>query len=285
MRKQGMLVFMVLASTSACAMDFDEGLPERTGVAVQALDSAHTRVIQECSQAMSGSWSTYDSTNWPTGTTYGTYAYVSSDLGAWGRLLDATYGCTTNTTGSCITPWTRGWWTSCQSTVSVRNYTLCTETYGDLDTATQFDCQGSCTNGVHHHGGQCKPFMNLVAYRSGLYQAQTPTDQHAWKAFPPDSAIAASDPNGTLMPKATYANIVEGDYLRRPKTSTVGDPHATIVVKKIDSAHVIVMDSNWVNGGDGNETIGSHSMGFTGTGAISDLGSYRVLKCVYAGGC
>ncbi len=281
-----MRFFMVLAivicsgAMTACGTE-DETETPTAALVSSALDTAHTRVIQECSQAMSGSWWTYNETNWPATTTYGTYAYISSDLGAWGRLLDSTYGCTTNTSGSCITPWTRGWWTSCRSNTSVQNFTPCSETYGDLDAASQFDCQGSCASGIKHRGGQCKPFMNLVAYRSGLYQ----NSGNAWKSFPSDAAIAGSDPNGTLMPKATWSNIVEGDYLRRPKTATVLDPHATIVVRKIDSAHVVVVDSNWVNGGDGNETIGSHVMGFTGTGAISDLGSYRVLRCVYTGGC
>lgn len=255
------------------------------------LDSSHRRVMQECSQSMWGSWTAYDETNWPTGTTYGTYAYISNDLGAWGKLLDATYGCTYDINGNCATPWTRGWWTSCRSTTSTRNYTPCSDSltyYGDLNTASLYDCQGTCTSGIHHHGGQCKPFMNLVAYRSGLYQ----NPGYAWKAFPTDTCITYTTATCTLppaqrivrpdndvnMPKATYSNIVEGDYMRRP------NGHALIIVRKISSSQVIVLDSNWT-GGDGAEQISSHSMAFTSGDSNSNLGAYRVIKCAYTGAC
>ncbi len=266
-------VLFALSTLTGCVMDEENGDKDVSlGSVSQSLDSAHTRVIQECSQAMTGSWWTYNATNWPTGTTYGTYAYISNDLGAWGKLLDNTYNYGI-----------RGWWTSCRKTNSppTNNYGPCSLTYGDLDTASLYDSQG----GSYKHGGQCKPFMNLVAYRSGLYQ----NPGYAWKSFPSDACIKCSncDNNNciarsdtdTNYPKATYANIVEGDYLRRPYG------HAAIVVRKISSSQVIVLDSNWVNGGDGYETIGSHSMGFTGSNDNYDLGAYRVLKCAYTGGC
>jgi len=237
------------------------------GVKKQALDSDHTRVIHECSQAISGSWWTYDETDWPTGTTYGSYAYISNDTGAWGLLLDNTYN------GSV-----RGWWTSCRSTYSpsVVNYNNppCQMTYGDLDTASLYDCQGSCASATHFHGGQCKPFMNLVAYRSGLYQ----NPNYAWKSFPSDDDIDNWSTDADEIPWATYNNIEPGDYLRRT------DGHALIILRKIDSSNVVVLDSNWVNGGDGYETIGSHVLGFSGTGN-NNLGNYRVLKCAYNGNC
>ena len=266
--RQFLFLFFSAVTMSACTTESSstEDDSESIGVATEALDSAHARVINECSQAMSGSWWTYNETNWPTGTTDGSYAYISNDLGAWGKLLDNTYN------GS-----TKGWWTSCRSTSTVRNYTPCSDTltvYGDLDTPSLYDCQGACTSGIKHHGGQCKPFMNLIAYRSGLYQGPN----YAWKTLPSDSAIAASDPNGTLMPTATYANIVEGDFLRRPSG------HALIIVRKVSSSQVIVLDSNW-SGGDGGEQISSHSMAFGSGNSNSNLGAYRVLKCVYTGAC
>ncbi|MFA6603599.1 MAG: hypothetical protein WCT10_02010 [Patescibacteria group bacterium] len=270
-QKQVLAVCEVLAfcALTGCGTEDEtidpDNLLDSVDTVAQALDSAHTRVIQECSQSMSGSWWTYNETNWPTGTTYGTYAYISNDLGAWGKLLDNTYNYGI-----------RGWWTSCRKTNSpqTNNYGPCSLTYGDLDTASLYDCQGTCTGGIHHRGGQCKPFMNLVAYRSGTYQ----NPGYAWKSFPNDATIAASDPNGTLMPAATYANIVEGDYLRRPYG------HALIIVRKISSSQVIVLDSNW-SGGNGTEQISSHSMAFGSGDSDSNLGAYRVLKCAYTGGC
>ena len=276
----------------ACSPPEDEDNPDASAVEKEALaivaaplDAAHLRVIQECSQAMVGSHDTYNVGNWPTGTTYATYAYVSSDSGAWNKLLDSTYGCTRNSGGACITPWTRGWWTSCRSTNSVLNYTPCNETYGNLNVASQFDCQGTCTSSSRHRGGQCKSFINLVAYRSGIYQYSG----YGFRVLPNDLCITnttascnsskpiarpANDPD---MPLATYANIVEGDFLRKP------NGHAVIVVRKVNSSTVIVLDSNWT-GGDGSEIISSHQMNF-GQGNSSDLSAYRVLKCIYTGRC
>lgn len=260
------------------------------GKITQALDADHTRVIRECSQAISGSWWTYDETNWPeyeqsngyTGVTLGSYAYISNDLGAWGKLLDAT-------TAYSV----RGYYTSCRSEAAdppstdpdegVVNYTPCHLAYGDLDTASSYDYQGG-----YYHGGQCKPFMNLVAYRSGLYQ----NPYYAWKSFPTDLCIyyttatcnydpayrVARPTDDTDMPMATYSNIEPGDYLRLPWG------HALIVVRKIDSSNVVVLDSNWVGGGNGYEKIGSHVLGFSGSGN-NNLGNYRVLKCAYTGNC
>lgn len=258
------LVTFITSVFTGCALEAEEELElNQAGTTIQALSSDRTRVINECSQAMTGSWWTYNETNWPTGTTYGSYAYISNDLGAWGNLLDNTYN------GSV-----RGWWTSCRKTSSVQNYTPCSLTYGDLDTASLYDCQGSCTGGIHHRGGQCKPFMNLVAYRSGLYQ----NPGYAWKAFPSDSQIDSWSKASDQMPDATYSNIEPGDYLRKPYG------HALIIVRKINSSNVIVLDSNW-SGGDGAEKISTHSMAFTGNGGNTDLGAYRVLKCVYNGNC
>ena len=128
--------------------------------------------------------------------------------------------------------------------------------------------------------------MNLVAYRSGTYQLSG----YGFKIFPPDHCItyttASCDSsnkvlrptNDTDMPMATYANIVEGDYLRRP------NGHALIVVRKISSSQVVDLDSNSV-GGDSFEQAASHVLGFTSGDTNSNLGAYRVLKCAYTGHC
>lgn len=280
---------LIIGAISCGSPDaFDNANNEEIGTVSQGLDSAHARVINECSQAMSGSWWTYNETNWPTSVTYGWYAYASADLGAWSKLLDANYGCTTNSSGNCITPWTRGWWTSCRSTTTVQNYPPCSLSYGDLDTVSLYDSQGG-----YKHAGQCKSFMNLVAYRSGLYQ----NSGYAWKSFPNDTCIKYTTAtcglppaqrvlrptNDANMPMATYSNIIEGDYLRRPYG------HALIIVRKVSDTQVVVLDTNYMNpnggSGDGLEIIASHSMAFGSGDYNSNLGAYRVLKCAYTGAC
>lgn len=179
-------VFSVLPIL-ACGVGYEQDAVTEDieiGVTEQALDAARTRMIQEASQAMTGSWWTYNETNWPTATTYGTYSYVSSDLGAWNLLLDNNYN------GGV-----RGWWVSCRRNSTTYNYNTtdapCLFTaYGDLNTASLYDCQGICSSGIQHKGGQCKPFTNLVAYRSGIYQ----NPGYAFKKLPDDLTIAASSP-------------------------------------------------------------------------------------------
>jgi hypothetical protein len=156
-----------------------------------------------------------------------------------------------------------------------------------------YACQGNsiggfCPSGVRSHGGQCKAFVNLVAYRSGIYQYSG----YGFKTLPSDDCIANTAATCDLSPKqwvtrpiddkdmplATYDNVVEGDFLRKP------GGHAAIVVKKLARPNVIILDSNWT-GGDGAENITSHQMGFNNYKDITDLGTYRVLRCVYTGKC
>jgi hypothetical protein len=121
------------------------------------------------------------------------------------------------------------------------------------------------------HGGQCKPFMNLIAYRAGVYK----NSDGSIKPLPSDPVISG-------YPLATYNTIQPGDLLRRTTPPT---QHAAIVVRKIDANTVVVFDSNWVGGGDGAEVAGSHVLGFSGSGGITDLNTYHVLSCVYSGTC
>lgn len=236
----------------------------------QALDAARARVVQEASFAMTGNYGTYTTTNWPTADTYGNHYYTSTDIGAWNALLNApryTYGSTVGFFVSCMRRRSEGHlpspYTACQLSTS--------SGYGSFE-MPYYTCQGSCPS-TRMHGGQCKPFMNLVAYRSGQYHGAN----FAFKALPSDGTISSKAPSDPDMPVATYANILEGDLLRRP------GGHAVIVVRKISSSQVVVFDSNWL-GGDGAENVGSHSFGFSGSGN-SNLGNYRVLKCVYTGNC
>ena len=91
LKRSVLLAFVAVVLLVACGSTDTATDGESVGTVSEALDSAHTRVIEECSQAMSGSWYTYNETTWPTATTYGSYAYISNDLGAWGKLLDNTY--------------------------------------------------------------------------------------------------------------------------------------------------------------------------------------------------
>jgi hypothetical protein len=270
------LAALSLLSFVACGSIGQDTIAESEvlGQTRQELDSAHTRVINECSQAMTGNWWTYTSSNWPTTTTYATYAYTSSDAGAWNLLLDNTYKCVQySSDGKTCLNNVRGWWTSCKKTLADGpQYTPCNlaaETgYGDLDVPiSNYTCQGSCASASYMRGGQCKPFMNLIAYRSGIWQGSG----YAFKLLPTDGVIAGS------MPLATYDTIVEGDFLRMPYD------HALIVVRKVSNTQVVVLDSNWT-GGNGAERVSSHVLGFSGSGR-NNLGNYRVLKCIYTGAC
>lgn len=207
------------------------------------------RMVWEAARAMVGPSGATGYT-WSTSTVAASYAYVSEDSGAWNSLRSA-YG----TLVSCR-----------NDNDSSNNYTPCSLTYG-ADNVSQYVCQNNCGT-YGYHGGQCKGFMNLVAYRSGVYHGTN----WAWKTLPTDSWIAS---NTSLL---TYATAQAGDLLRK----TTSGPHATITVRVISSSQIVVMDSNWV---DGNENIISHVLGYSGSGTTSDLGTYRVLNCVYAGTC
>jgi hypothetical protein len=207
------------------------------------------RLVWEAARAMVGP-SGADGYTWGTSTTNASYAYVSEDSGAWSSLRTA-YG----TLVSCR-----------NDNDTANNYTPCSLTYGS-DNVSQYVCQNNCGT-YGYHGGQCKAFMNLVAYRSGVYHGTN----WAFKTLPSDSWIAS---NTSL---STYATAQAGDVLRK----TTSSPHAAITVRVISSSQVVVMDSNW---SDGYEKIISHTLGYSGSGTTSDLGAYRVLNCVYAGTC
>ena len=203
-------------------------------------------MVRESSRAMTGGY-TY---SWPTGDVLGTFSYLASDVGAF-NSMKSVYGINT----------------SCRKTQIVKNYNPCNLTYGYDDALTSFSSQGG-----KNKGGQCKAFTNLVAYRSGVLHGTN----WAWKSLPTDSSTVG-------YPALTASNIQAGDVIRRP-SGAYSDPHGGIVVRVLTNGAVI-LDSNWVGGGNGNENIGTHVMSFTGTGSISDLGSYRRYTCVYTNNC
>ncbi|MFA5854178.1 MAG: hypothetical protein WC866_03760 [Patescibacteria group bacterium] len=270
------ILFVVLLGSvpQACVLESDDDAAanDDLGSTEQALSSdPRTRVVEEASFAMTGNYAAYTSSNWPTATTLAGYYYTSTDTGAWSSLINSSsysaYGYT-------------GFYVSCMRYRSEGHlpspYTNCylstSNGYGSFE-MPYYTCQGYCPS-TKMRGGQCKPFMNLIAYRSGQYHGAN----WSFKALPSDSAISNWSTAADQMPYATYSNILPGDLLRRPYG------HAAIVVRKVSSSQIVVFDSNWVGNGDGDEVVGSHTLGFSGTGN-SNLGNYRVLKCVYNGGC
>lgn len=267
-----LLAVMSLMLVSACASveETDTSNGEKIGQTQQGLTTAekYARVINECSQAMTGSWWTYTTSNWPRTTTYANYAYTSSDLGAWDLLRTSTAYSGSGTTG---------YYVSCLYVHPTKLYSPCYLTLFGSSEMPSYTCQGSCSASSKMHGGQCKAFSNLVAYRSGIYQGSS----YAFKAFPGDSTV-----NG--YPLATYANVIPGDFVRRTVANSV---HSAVVVSVISSTQAIVLDSNWTSAnpsdhtnGNGDEVVSSHAMSFSG-GGLGDLSTYHVMKCVYTGGC
>lgn len=269
------MIFLICATIfalvqPACVSDHDstgENSHEDVKSTAQPLDSKRSRVLWEAARAMVGpSQASTFMSNWPTATTLATYPYTSEDPGAWNLLLGSPRYANGNTLGwfvSCMRKKAEGPLYSCQL-----------PSYGSFEMPS-FTCQGSCPSGSKEfRGGQCKGFANLVAYRSGIYQGAN----YAFKAFPSDATINSWSTAADQMPYASPTNLLPGDILRQPYG------HAAIVARVVSSTQVVIFDSNWVAGGDGDEVVGSHTLGFTGSGWYN-LGNYRVLKCAYTGGC
>lgn len=253
----GLFVLAMAFIFIGCGQAAEDGI----GFTRQALyDGAPTgdrgRLLWEATRAVVGS-ANADSEDWsPAGTMYATSSYVSTDTGAWSSLRTAytAYGIT-------------GYYVSCRAdNDSSNNYTPCSLTKGS-DNVSEYECQnGSCTN--NYHGGQCKAFANLVAYRSGVFQGA----DYAWKSFPTYSWISSNCNN------VTSGTIQAGDVLVYPNY------HVLIVARVFSSTSVMVIDSNWIGGGDGYEKVGAHEMSFSGSG-INDLDNYKRLNCVYTNDC
>lgn len=231
--------------------DEGENQPAISTVAQGLSGDPRTRMVQEASYAMWGNHDAYNATYWPEGTVYAKSAYAANDPGAWNFLVNSSgYG-------------PNGYYVSC-----VGNYSPCYLTYGAK--SPYYACQGYCPARVYH-GGQCKAFTNLVAYRSGIYQQSG----YGFKSFPDDGRIDS-------MPLVTHASVQAGDILRRTKST--GSPHSVIVVKRLGWPRILVVDSNWIDG-PGNEIVGSHEMRFDDTNPVRNPGTYHVLNCVYDKSC
>lgn len=231
----------------------EEDTMQATIAGFSSIESAKARVVWEAARAMVGPTAAGNlQSSWSTTDTYSNYPYVAEDPGAWASLRAAysSWGIT-------------GWWINCRHDADwYNNYTPCALQYGG-DNVWQYGFQGN-----RSRGGQCKGFVNLVLYRSGVYHGSN----WQFKMLPPDSSTTMHN-----QPMATYATITPGDVLRRP------GGHAVIVVRKISSNQIVVVDSNWL-GGDGYEAIGSHTLSFSGSGN-NNLGNYRNLTCVYNETC
>jgi len=221
------------------------------------------RLLWEATRAVVGI-NNADSEDWsPVGEMFATASYVSTDTGAWSSLRNAAeyaYGGVT------------AYYVSCRADNDTsNNYTPCSLTKGS-DTVSEYECQnGSCSN--NYHGGQCKAFANLVAYRSGIFHGTN----WAWKSFPSYAWISSNCSN------TTSGSIQAGDVLVYPNN------HTLIVARVFSSTSVMVIDSNWVRpnsdeSGNGYELIGAHEMSFSGSG-LGDLDNYKVLNCVYNNDC
>jgi hypothetical protein len=204
------------------------------------------RVVWEAARAMVGP-SAANYHVWPTSTTNARHRYPSEDLGAWTSLRQA-YGRNL----------------SCRADSNALNlYPPCNLTYGSAEPSA-YEVQ----NGWYK-GGQCKAFVNLVIYRSGVYHG----DSWGFRTLPSDDRIPAL----ADAPLAKPGTLEAGDVLRMPYG------HAAIVVRVLDANQAVVIDSNWM-GGNGWENTATHVMGFSGYGA-SNLGNYYRLNCVYDGSC
>lgn len=200
---------------------------------------------------------------WYTSDQYGIYAYVSEDSGAWNTLR---YSTAYSLWDDEEEEWIYGWYVACRRTTSEGDlYQPCSLYYGSFDNLYAYDTH----YGSYRHGGQCKSFTNLVAWRSSIFHGE----DWAFSPLPTDGYICER----TGITQATSNNIQAGDVLRMP------DGHSAIIARIFGSSQVVVVDSNWV-GGNGYERIASHSMNFSGSG-IDDLGNYFRLDCVYDNDC
>lgn len=249
----------------ACGYGADE--PEalraqlNAAAAVSYEAMARTALVREAARAIAGPNSVLTS-SWPESALYAGYPYITEDPMAWQHVLE----------------WYGARLTSCKRDGYGYAYYPCCLNFGPSVVASYASQSGprNCSDGeTHFHGGQCKAFVNMLAYRSGVYRRA----DGGFKPLPTDNEIRFGD--AVDYPWATRATIAVGDILRY--VGPANEAHALVVVKKISSSRYIVVDSNWV-GGEGREIIGSHEMTFSGKG-VANLGNYRVLACVYSGRC
>lgn len=213
------------------------------------------RLVWEGARALVGSeaangyvWST-------AGKVEGTYNYAGEDWGAWESLRYAT------TKDGDI-----GWYLSCRRDNGTARYSCSDQIQYSASNPSQYGLQGGIGR-----GGQCKPFTNLVAYRSGVFHGPN----WAFVALPSDG-----NTNESSAPYSTPSTVKAGDILRNRQSNE--EIHSVIVVHVTNNSNndVVVLDSNW-NGGDGAEQIGTHIMNYAGSGR-DNLGRYNTYNCIYS---
>lgn len=236
-------------------------IPE-TGKTQQAIHTfgsawdARNRVVWEAARAMAGPGLATGYV-WSTSTTYAGYNnYLGEDTGAWSSVLSS------GSYSGIASCWYWGG-SGCHVSASY-----------DPSNPSQYTCQNTTCPSASgkYRGGQCKPFTNLILYRSGVYHVAGTWN---FKSLPSDSAIPS------VASLLTTSSMQLGDVLRR---TTSGSPHATIIVRILSTTQAVVFDSNWL-GGDGYEYIGSHVLNILtsggSNGGLSDLDTYYDLDCVY----
>lgn len=226
-------------------------------------ESARARLVWEAARAMVGAGNA-NSYSWvTTGTSYSSFNYAPDDTNAW-NLIRQSYGYSLlQPPPSTNLP--DAYYLSCrtdQNTARSPSYGPCSITYGSLNPLVYGSQAGA------FHGGQCKAFTNLVAWRSTVYRGANNT----FKTLPT---------NGDTQ--ATAQNIRAGDILRMPQT------HSLIVTKVFVESGItkaVVIDSNFVGVG-GNEIIGTHIIDSdpSHAGTTKSISSYLAYQCVYNGTC
>jgi hypothetical protein len=236
--------------------DLGSGTPSAADLA-----GRRARVLWEAARVMVGP-ALASAYAWPApsaGTSYtlATYPYAAEDAGAWWAMFAAAIYTAKGIVGYNISCTVGGY--SCQLAVPLK------------DGLSKYTCQGDCAAATIMRGGQCKAFNNLVLYRSGVYHG----DNWAFKPLPSDASLG----DNAKYPFAVKGRLAAGDVLRMPYG------HSALVTRVVAADTVVVLDANWIAGGDGNEAVGTHLMKFGGAGYYGDLAKYRLLNCVYDGTC
>lgn len=125
---------------------------------------------------------------------------------------------------------------------------------------TPLNRYGQNTGTYRSHVGQCRYFVNLILFRSGVYQTNLPRYGQNPLGYRPYSQIRLGD-----VIETTWAN-----------------GHTAIAVGVLEGSvgssvrKVVVIDSNFV----GDEEIGMHVLGLSGSG-VNNLANYRALNLGY----
>lgn len=266
--------FLDVAPTGNTAVSFDDATPQSCplgrcakltvggeATVISGLEGMKRRVLWEAAYAMNGcqnnggnprtgcvTATTPYKDNIVGNTTYATFSYLASDETAAKAAFsdDALHGTCYN-----------------HSYPPISTYD-CSVQHDPVTEVLQYSRHpGRDSEGVYSRGGQCKKFVALVLYRSGIRH----TVAGSFSRLPEDAKIS-----NDLVMFPVVAIPHPGDILRRP------NGHALIVAASIAGLGLIAVDSNY-SGGDGHERIAVHLMG------PASLVEYHNLNCVYTGAC